>query len=453
MKGRAYSPRIPEHLIDVVEAGGRARKGRTAFDLGRDLKFSTAALESYAFARWEPLIYDAMMLAAAIEYADRATRRPALGWTRVLSLRLPVHAPQRWAAPDVAHSLHDALRFLTGDEWTIDFVQRCSDAPSPTQESLQLPVKTRAVIAYSEGMDSRAVAGLMAAALDEQLVRVRVGQKAGGLPGRGDREPFATVPYTVSARGESSARSRGFKFALISGLAAYLTEAGEIVVPESGQGAFGPALVTAAHAYPDYRNHPLFTRRMERFLGALFGRPFKFTFPRLWHTKGETLRAYSALPGSETWGDTKSCWRGARWSTLNGKLTQCGICAACLLRRMSVHAAGLEEPRGAYICDDLTASAIEAAVNQDFRRMSRAFREYAIAGALHLDHLADMAAPGNRAAVERHAAVAAPSLDMAASEVAARLGGVLERHASEWNSFIQQAGTRSFMRQWTRADR
>ncbi len=452
MTVHAYNPRIPMHDIDVVELGGQSRKGRTAFDLGRDLKFSTAALESYAFARWEPLIYDAMMLAAAVEYADRSTRRPSLGWTRTLTLRLPVHAPQRWAAPDIAGRLQEALRFLTGDAWTIEFVKRRSDAPSPTQQCLQLPVKTKAVIAYSEGMDSRAVAGLMAATLGEQLVRVRVGPKAAGLPGKGEREPFATVPYTVSARGESSARSRGFKFALISGLAAYLTEAEEIIVPESGQGAFGPALVTAAHAYPDYRNHPLFLKRMERFLAALFERPFKFSSPRLWHTKGETLKAYTALLGSESWRDTKSCWRGAQWSTLNGKLTQCGICAACMLRRMSVHAAGLEEPEGTYVCDDLTAGTIDGSVHNDFKRMSQAFREYAIAGTLHLDHLADMAATGNRTAVERHAIITAPSLGMAAKEMGDLLGGVLDRHAAEWGMFIKSAGARSFLRQWTRQD-
>lgn len=450
MTVHAYSPRIPRHDIDVVEAGGQPRKGRTAFDLGRDLKFSTDALESYAFARWEPLIYDAMMLAAAVEYADRSTRRPSLGWTRTLTLRLPVHAPQRWAAPDVAGSLQEALRFLTGDVWTVEFVQRRGDAPSPTQESLQLLVKTAAVIAYSEGMDSRAVAGLMAATLGEQLVRVRVGPKATGLPSRGKREPFATVPYTVSARGESSARSRGFKFALISGIAAYLTEAREIIVPESGQGAFGPALVTVAHAHPDYRNHPLFMKRMERFLAALFGRPFRFSAPRLWHTKGETLKAYVALPGGNAWHDTKSCWRGAQWSALNGKLMQCGICAACVLRRMSVHAAGLEEPEGTYVCDDLTAGTIDAAVHKDFKRMSPAFREYAIAGTLHLDHLADMATHGNRIAVERHAIITAPSLGMTANEVGTLLGGVLERHAAEWGLFIKNAGARSFLRQWTR---
>lgn len=452
MTVHAYRPRIPTHEIDVVEPGGQPRKERTAFDLGRDLKFSTAALESYAFARWEPLIYDAMMLAAAVEYADRSTRRPALGWTRVLTLRLPVHTPDRWAAPDVVGSLQETLQFLTGDVWTIEFVQRRSEAPAPTQQCLQLPVKTKAVIAYSEGMDSRAVAGLVAATLGEQLVRVRVGSKAAGLPGKREREPFATVPYTVSARGESSARSRGFKFALISSLAAYLTEAAEIVVPESGQGAFGPALVTAAHAYPDYRNHPLFLKRMERFLASLFGRPFKFLMPRLWYTKGETLKAYAALPGGDTWSDTRSCWRGAQWSALNGKLTQCGICAACLLRRMSVHAAGLEERAGTYVCDDLAASSIADAVHKDFKRMGAAFREYAIAGVLHLDHLADMAAVGNRSSIERHAIITAPSLGMTAKEVEDQLGRVLSLHAAEWGMFIKNAGARSFLRQWTRHD-
>jgi hypothetical protein len=40
---------------------------------------------------------------------------------------------------------------------------------------------------------------------------------------------------------------------------------------------------------PDYRNHPLFTRRIERLFAALFGRSIRFVFPRLWHTKAETL--------------------------------------------------------------------------------------------------------------------------------------------------------------------
>jgi hypothetical protein len=448
----AYNPRIPETAIDVVEPGRPPRKGRDAFDLGRDLRFSTAGLQSYAFARWEPVIHDAMILAAAVEYADRTTRRPGLGWTRKIDLRVPVHEPERWFAPSVLDALHDALQFLTGDIWTIEFARRNGKALAPLQEDLQLPVKTEAVLAYSDGMDSRAVAGIMTATLGEQLVRVRVGSKAGGRPSKGKREPFTRVPYSVSATGEPTARNRGFKFALISGIAAYLAEADRIIIPESGQGIFGPALITAAHAYPDFRNHPLFAARMEKFLKALLRRPVKFAFPRLWHTKGETLLEFTTLPDSDTWRDTKSCWRGAQWSSLNGKLLQCGICAACLLRRMSIHAAGLSESGEGYICRDLGAPTLKASLQDGFRRMSPAFREYAIAGTLHLDHLADMAEEDNHSAVTRHAALTAAALDIVPAIAEERLLEMLRHHAAEWRSFIQDTGARSFLRQWTRID-
>ena len=180
MNVHAYNPRVPEKAFDVVEPGRQPRKGRAAFDLGRDLRFSTAGLQSYAFARWEPVVHDAMILAAAVEFADRSTKRPALGWTRKIELRVPVHEPDRWSAPAVLDALHDALQFLTGDVWAIEFAQRKSTALAPSQEHLQLPVKTEAVIAYSDGMDSRAVAGIMNVSLGERLVRVGVGSKAGG---------------------------------------------------------------------------------------------------------------------------------------------------------------------------------------------------------------------------------------------------------------------------------
>ena len=121
------------------------------------------------------------------------------------------------------------------------------------------------------------------------------------------------------------------------------------------------------------------------------GKDLRFSFPRLWYTKGETLREFSLLPDGNSWRHTKSCWRNSRWSSLNGKLIQCGVCAACMLRRMSVHAAGLSEEPGTYICTDLSARSLEEAIHPDFKRKSPAFEQYAIAGALHLDHMADMA--------------------------------------------------------------
>lgn len=452
----AFKAKIPERAIDVVEPGRKPRKGRLAFDLSRDLEFNTDALQSYAFARWEPMIYDAMVVAAAIEFADHSVKRPTRGWARRIALRIPVHEPARWRGPAVLSALHDAAGFLTGDFWTLEFVKRARAVPSPLQECFPFPRPTDAVIAYSDGMDSRAVAGLAGSTMGEKLVRVRIGSKAAPKSvAYGKLEPFARVPYKFKnprrkGNGETSARSRGFKFALISGLAAYLADAGEILIPESGQGAIGPALVTVSHAYPDYRNHPLFTLRMERFLKALLGRPVRFVFPRLWNTKGETLRAFSALPNSESWRDTKSCWRNSQWSALNGKLRQCGICAACMLRRMSVHAAGLTEESGVYICTDLTAASLEEAIHPDFTRRSDAFGQYAIAGALHLDHMADMAGAEARPPVRRHAALISAALGISAEEAEVNLVGMLERHAAEWNSFVNDLGPRSFVRKWTR---
>ena len=451
----AYKAKISEKAIDVVEAGRRPREGRIAFDLGRDLEFSTDALRSYAFASWEPVIYDAMVLAAAIEFSDRVIKRPSRGWARRIAVRLPVHDPARWNDPAVSNSLHEALGFLTGDFWTIEFVKRSKAVPAPMQECLPFPRPTEAVIAYSDGMDSRAVAGLLSKTLGEKLVRVRVGSKAAGKPVvDGQIQPFAKVPYKFKAsmgNGETTARSRGFKFALISGLAAYLADAGEILIPESGQGAIGPALVTVSHAYPDYRNHPLFTARMTRFLKALLGKTVKFSFPRLWHTKGETLREFAALPEGDAWRETKSCWRNSRWSALNGKLVQCGICAACMLRRMSVHAAGLREEAGIYICTDLSAPSLADAIHPDFTRNSPAFEEYAIAGTLHLDHMADMASDDARSTVRRHAILTGMALGISAPAAEEKLVGMFERHAAEWNNFVNDLGARSFVKKWTRA--
>lgn len=442
---------IPEKSIDVIEPGLRARKGRIALDLVRDLTFSAEALRSYAFARWEAVTCDALVLAAAVEFTDRVVKRPQSGWERRLTLRVPVHDPPRWQVPDVSGALHEALRFLTGDFWSVEFVKRRSKAPTPPQDFLNLGVPTKAVLSYSDGMDSRAVAGLLGTTLGDELIRVRVGSKSWDRL-NGSAQAFTAVPYDVPCNmpnREASSRSRGFKFALISGIAAYLTDAREIVIPESGQGAIGPALVTAGHVHPDYRNHPLFTARMERFLKALLGHDARFVFPRIWSTKGETLHEFAALPGAD-WATTRSCWRNNQWSSVNGRLRQCGVCAACMLRRLSVHAAGLTEAPDTYICTDIAAPTLAKALDPGFTRRSRVFEEYAIAGVLHMDHMADMAGADAAHLLKRHALFLGPALRLEPGLAAARLKDLFTRHADEWSAFVAAAGTNSFVRKWAR---
>src|SRR5581483_4518967 len=218
-----------------------------------------------------------------------------------------------------------------------------------------------------------------------------------------------------AAFAESSARSRGFKFAIISATAACLAEAGQVVVPESGQGALGPALVPVGQGYDDYRSHPVFTHRMEALVEALFGHRVHYVFPRLWTTKGETLRQFVEECGDPSWSLTWSCWRQNRHVSVGGRRRQCGVCAACMLRRMSVHAAGQFEPRDHYVWQDLSAKTFDQGAVASYRargKITTASREYAIAGALHLDHLAGLFGSKEQSR----------ALDLAAFQVAAPLG-------------------------------
>lgn len=456
-KKKGVSPGAKALSVHVAEGGTRTRKGSLRCDLEQNISFSIRSLESYFFAAWDPVAYDALLVAAAVEFADKSQKRRAHSWPREIQLSLPVHDVARWSGARVYSALREALNFLTGDRWEIEFYQRRRSARAPQQGLLSLDRSVEAVISYSNGLDSRAVAGLTARLMGSGLVRVRLGSGLANRDARRrERQPFMAVPFDVTAEKgefvESTVRSRGFKFALVSGMAAYLAGAGKVIVPESGQGALGPSLVTVGHAYEDYRSHPLFAARMERFLEALLGHRVSYVFPQIWLTKGETLRQFIDACPDAAWVSTWSCWQSQRQVSVRGRKRQCGVCAACILRRMSIHAAGLVEPAECYVWERLTPSAFEDAAEQSFRargRITGALREYAIAGALHLDHLAALP---DSAAHDRALSVAAfhtgQALGLTPADARGRLDRLLREHSREWEAFMLSLGPDSFVADW-----
>ena len=56
--------------VDVVEPGSRARKDWMRCEIGTNLEFKTAKMESYFFAQWQPVLYDALLVAAAVEFCE-----------------------------------------------------------------------------------------------------------------------------------------------------------------------------------------------------------------------------------------------------------------------------------------------------------------------------------------------------------------------------------------------
>ena len=448
---------LPEYCVDVVEPGVPHETNRVRCEIGKNLKFDTEALEAYCVSDWDVRVYDAFVLAAAVQFCDHAKRRPATAWGRDFSLRIPVHDPERWRSADVSTPLHDALALLTGDRWEINFLRRKEPFIVCRQKHLSMPGSSSVIVPFSDGLDSYAVASLMNKQYGEKIVRVRLGSSPlSSDRAKGRRLPFASVPYRVSFLDqrsvESSSRSRGFRFALLSGIAAYLCRARKILLPESGQGTLGTALVVVGQSHPDYRAHPRFTDLMEAFIAALFDHNIHYVSPRMFHTKGETLREFfDSFPDDSGWEETRSCWQGARQVSVSGRLRQCGVCAACLLRRMSIQSCGRSESREAYVWEDLSVTSFERGANAAFkhRLANGALYEYAIAGTLYLDHLANiLQSATNRATLDLHTLFLSRSRGFSEEGIRSRLERLLLRHRREWKSFIDSLGSQSFLVRW-----
>jgi len=415
-------------------------------------------LRSYCFAAWDPIIYDLPLVAATVNFCDWSFRRSALCWERAFDVRIPVHEPARWNDAAVLNALHRVLQLLTGDRWTIVFVARNRPYAPPAEQSLPISTNSRAVIAFSNGLDSHSVAGWFAAENgDDSLIRVRVGR---GDKTRPRKVPFTALPFKVRPAGnnhETSGRARGFKFAATSGLAASISNVSEIIVPESGLGALGPVLVRFNRMYSDFRNHPKFFRQMEVFLAALLSRHLTFKQPRLESTKGESLRAYleharidHSAAAVQALVETRSCWQNRHYVAVGDHKRQCGICASCMLRRLSMQVAGIEEPDDTYSWENLNAPDLVAAAPVKYKdKIGPALKNYAIAGTLHLTHLARLRSSYDYADIAaRHAREIADATGSDQTAVKRWLDEFLQRHEVQWRSFLARLSAGSFVKQW-----
>lgn len=448
-----------ERELTILEAGQVApRQGpkkRVYATIGSEVKCDKDIFDSYCHEGWSNIHHDLLIVCAAVEFADRRWARGNAHWARHFHVTVPVIELATWQDTVVQQSLCDTLRHLTGDEWRFSFVRHEGAATSKPRQGPLFPKQQKTfAIAYSEGLDSLSVSGLYNK--NDNAVNVRVSKFKQRL--RKDERPFDRLPFDVKVGKKSyedSARSRGFKFAAVTAIASQLSDVSRIIVPESGQGALGPVLLPLLNIYPDYRNHPTFFRKMERFVKALLGFNLSYEQPRLWHTKGQTIIAFLAKPDAKTQQviDTRSCWQQRFNVRVAGKVRQCGVCAACLLRRMSLLAAGIDEPLENYAIADLHASRFtDALPKQNGFRATKTLYDYGYMGARHLQQLADLATAPN-AVLKPHAFQIAEALGSSADDVTVRLRDMLVQHSKEWAAFEQHLGGSSFLKLWTKGGR
>jgi hypothetical protein len=111
-----------------------------------------------------------------------------------------------------------------------------------------------------------------------------------------------------------------------------------------------------------------------------------------------------------------------------------------------MHAAGVDEPLSTYIWENLSAPDIRSGVVPGFTQMTKALEKYAVAGVLHLDHLAALAGSAlHRRAIDRVARETAEALMIDPVEAEQKLHHLLARHREEWLHFLSSLGRDSFV--------
>jgi len=439
----------PSGHVYVCAPTDEVPEGLTPCVLGKRFKLEPRALGTFLCLEIPSRAEDLLVIAGAVAFVDRlVTRHHATCWERDLHLSVPVSDFEFWSANDLRAELSALLEMLTGDTWCLTFRRGRARLPIDPQGTLSLAGTPPIVIPYSNGLDSFAVARLCAKP-GQHIIRVSTG-RIGDTEKKTDDPQAATtrwvsmpisLPNCGKSLREQSYRSRGFLFGAVAATAAGLMQGTKIIVPESGQGTFGPALTIIGHEHPDVRMNPIFTCALGKFVSRVFERKINFMHPRISYTKGETLRALLEAGLSDGWEKTFSCSRSSRQRVGNTKARHCGLCANCVLRRQSLLASGISGED--YIWPDLAAAPPWTTHKGAVPGKSEV--QQAISATLAMRDFALL--DPDAALVAREAKAMAAALGESYNEMIGAVSHVLSAHRQEWEALIDTFPPASLFRE------
>lgn len=329
-------------------------------------------------------IWDFVSLALAVAAADLSCVRAgsADGWTRVIELDVHLFDPQPWLLQQTA--LESALRFLTGDFWTLNLLP---GGEPPPQTTAPVVIDSDCVSLLSGGVDSLVGAIDLTAqgrrplfvsqmAKGDKQTQCKYAQDLGGL----NRHFQWNHRIRLVHPSERSTRGRSIVFFAFAALAtAAVTPLGtgpvEIFVPENGfislnvplnPGRFG--------SYSTKTTHPVFLSALQAIwdavgISAVLRSPYRFM------TKGELLASCSDQAKLQSLvGESTSCGRFGYYG-----YTHCGRCVPCLVRRAAFVLAQIPDSTPSYRFNNLQISGRENGAN-DIGAMASAYSRYQLLG-------------------------------------------------------------------------
>jgi hypothetical protein len=296
---------------------------------------------------------DFLSIAMAVTAADTFVMRGDApdAWARSFEIVLPLAEPERWKA--LKKELEAALLFLSSDEWSFDFVLGGAAPPANSVIKRRRRVvdvsRADCVSLFSGGLDS-AIGALDLIASGKRPLLVshaphgdadKQEKVASLLPATCQRLSVNAYPV-LQGVDEDSMRTRSFQFIALGTMAAETVGSFhggtnvELFISENGLIGLNPPLTARRLGSHSTRTaHPYFLRSIGGILSAA-GLPVTLINPYRHTTKGEMIAAYGAAASFRKFAsETVSC---GKWKRRN---QQCGRCVPCLIRRASLHRAGI----------------------------------------------------------------------------------------------------------------
>lgn len=368
----------PEFHFDYNASKGISRRSLDPWSIEgfehQQIDVDLSNLASHAGRALSAVETDWVNLAMAIYAADRfATRRPgrSAGQTsccRSISLSVSVVDPILWE--NAKPLILSALSFLTDDKWSLQFSERSLLLDEERQRHLfpNSQEEPPWVCLFSGGLDSLAGFKRLSSLSESNGVlvsgwtheRLRLGQanivdEIRSAQGKSfDWLPiYYGFPKIKNDGGmESSQRSRGWVHVALGLAAAFASHQDTLDVCENGIGAFNlPTELSQTGSHTSRAMHPVFLNRIAQAASMVFGRDLKVRQSAVFETKGELLTRTLSPSEAGLAAKTFSC---EIFPNYRAKEPQCGVCPSCLVRRASLHAAGIVDSGHLYALDVLT---------------------------------------------------------------------------------------------------
>ena len=355
-----------------IEFAGDLNSQRGELVAGRDFRLDTRAPRRFFIGDPSPRCADLLRVGMAVYLVDRIVRRGTgrtRPWRRNLKVRVEVHDRDFWSSLALSDALHEAVEFVTGDFWEIEFSgQRSVCEWSRPLLAAAVAADSPLICLYSGGLDSASGLGLQIKKFPERTfnpVTVKhqprqhtlIESQYRLLRGRhrATIEPLVVKSARIGSVGsrwgkeEPSQRGRSFLFAAAGAVAASMAGVTEVEVFESGIGAINvPLLAGMVGSRPTRGCHPEFFRLMSHLASLVAAREITFRLPFFNRTKGEMVRSINDAGLADLALSTISC---ARYPRGFRPYESCGVCPACLFRRQAMIVGGIEEPSGTYTID------------------------------------------------------------------------------------------------------